>query len=106
MICLTSSGLSIEPLLPTKSRGVSPASIHRRDAEWHFLAVSHGLALGGHPGALRASYDLAYILIFSWREASIWDRPSSGMSQAVDGEIVMIDISSMPVHQHGASRKK
>jgi putative transposase len=41
-----------------------------------------------------------------WREAGIWDRLLSAMSEAVDGEIVMIDSSLVRVHQHAAFQKR
>src|SRR5215217_2373268 len=47
----------IEPLLPNKPRGV-PRVDDRKVLNWHLLALADGLALGRHPGALRAADDL------------------------------------------------
>lgn len=41
-----------------------------------------------------------------WRRAGVWDRLLSAVSQAFDGELVMIDSSSIRVHQHGATLKR
>jgi transposase len=41
-----------------------------------------------------------------WRAAGVWDRILEAISQAYDGDIVMIDSSCVRVHQHGASGKK
>jgi transposase len=41
-----------------------------------------------------------------WRKAGVWDRLLEAVSQAFDGALVMIDSSSIRVHQHGATRKR
>ena len=41
-----------------------------------------------------------------WRKAGVWDRLLTAVSQAFDGELVMIDSSSIRVHQHGATLKR
>ncbi|MGI9489945.1 MAG: IS5 family transposase [Geminicoccaceae bacterium] len=74
----------IEPLLPNKSRGVPRVDIPER--------------YGRHT--------TCYNRFVRWREAGIWDRLLSAMTEAVDGEIVMIDSSSVRVHQHAAVEKK
>jgi transposase len=41
-----------------------------------------------------------------WRRAGVWDRLLEAVSQAYDGDIVMIDSTCVRVHQHGATGKK
>ena len=41
-----------------------------------------------------------------WRAAGVWDRVLAAVSEAYDGDIVMIDSSCVLVHQHGAGAKK
>jgi transposase len=38
-----------------------------------------------------------------WRKAGVWDRILSTVSKACDGDIQMIDCSSIRVHQHAAN---
>lgn len=42
----------------------------------------------------------------SWRKAGVWDRILKAVSKAYDGDIQMIDSSSIRVHQHAANAKK
>jgi transposase len=41
-----------------------------------------------------------------WRRADVWDRLLDAVSKAYDGDIQMIDSSSIRVHQHGANAQK
>jgi len=41
-----------------------------------------------------------------WRRAGVWDRILNAVSKAYDGEIQMIDSSSIRVHQHAANAQK
>jgi putative transposase len=41
-----------------------------------------------------------------WRWAGIWDRILAAVSKADDGDIQMIDSSSIRVHQHAANGQK
>ncbi|KAB2679258.1 IS5 family transposase [Brucella tritici] len=41
-----------------------------------------------------------------WRRAGVWDRLLEAVSEAYDGDIVMIDSTCVRVHQHGATGKK
>ena len=41
-----------------------------------------------------------------WRKAGVWDRLLEAVSKAYDGDIQMIDSSSIRVHQHAANAKK
>ena len=41
-----------------------------------------------------------------WRRAGVWDRLLEAVSRAYDGDIQMIDSSSIRVHQHAANTQK
>jgi putative transposase len=41
-----------------------------------------------------------------WRKAGVWDYLLKAVSKAYDGDIQMIDSSSIRVHQHAANGKK
>ena len=41
-----------------------------------------------------------------WRKAGVWDRLLDAVSMAYDGDILMIDATSVRVHQHAATAKK
>jgi transposase len=94
----------IEPLLPNKPRGVPRVDDRRvlNGIFWRFRTGSPWADIPERYGP----HTTCYNRFVRWREAGIWDRLLSAMSEAVDGEIVMIDSSSVRVHQHGAARKK
>ena len=54
---------------------------------------------------LRPVYD-CYNRFVRWRKESVWDRLFDAVSKAYDGDVQMIDSSSIRVHQHGANGKK
>ncbi|TDW16216.1 hypothetical protein EV128_13911 [Rhizobium azibense] len=70
----------------------------------HPLAVLDGLTLGGNPGALRSADHLLQRFVH-WRKAGVWDRLLEAVSEAYDGDIVMIDSTCVRVHQHAATGK-
>ena len=41
-----------------------------------------------------------------WRRARVWNRLMDALTAAYDGDIQMIDSSSIRVHQHAANAKK
>ena len=41
-----------------------------------------------------------------WEKIGVWDRLFEAVSKAYDGDLQMIDTSSVRVHQHGANVKK
>ncbi len=41
-----------------------------------------------------------------WRKAGVWDRLFASVAAAYEGDVQMIDSSSIRVHQHGANGKK
>ena len=94
----------IEPLLPNKSRGVPRVDDRRvlNGIFWRFRTGSPWADIPERYGP----HTTCYNRFVRWREAGIWDRLLAAMAEAVDGEIVMIDSSSVRVHQQGAYRKK
>jgi transposase len=41
-----------------------------------------------------------------WRKAGVWDRIFEAVSRAYDGDLQMVDSSSIRVHQHAANVKR
>jgi transposase len=41
-----------------------------------------------------------------WRKAGVWDRILAAVTTAYDGDVQMIDSTSVRVHQHAANSKK
>ena len=41
-----------------------------------------------------------------WRKLGIWDRIFAAVTATYDGDLQMIDSSSIRVHQHGANAKR
>jgi transposase len=94
----------IQPLLPTKVRGVARVDDRR---------VINGILWRWRSGAPWAdiperygSHKTCYNRFVRWRAAGVWDRILKAVSAAYDGDIQMIDSSSIRVHQHGANGDK
>jgi putative transposase len=51
-------------------------------------------------------YTTCVIRFDRWRKAGVWDRLLDAVSKAYDGDIQMIDSSSIRVHQHAANGQK
>ena len=86
----------IEPLLPDKSRGVKRVDDRRlrTGAPWADIPERYG------------PHTTCYNRFVRWRKAGVWDRLLRAVSEAYDGDIQMIDSSSIRVHQHAANDKK
>ena len=56
--------------------------------------------------AVYGPHKTLYNRFVRWRAAGVWDRLLAAVSQACDGDIVMIDSSCVRVHQHGAAVKR
>ena len=96
--------LVIEPMLPNKPRGV-PRVDDRRVIDgilWRFRTGSPWADIPERYGP----HTTCYNRFVRWRKAGVWDRLLEAVSQAFDGELVMIDSSSIRVHQHGATLKR
>jgi transposase len=96
--------LVIEPLLPNKPRGVARVDDRRviNGILWRFRTGSPWADIPERYGP----HTTCYNRFVRWRKAGVWDRLLEAVSQAFDGELVMIDSSSIRVHQHGATRKR
>ena len=93
----------IEPLLPNKPRGVPRVDdrrvingimwVLRSGAPWRDLPERYG------------PYTTCYNRFNRWRKKGIWDRLMDAIVEAYNGDIQMIDSSSVRVHQHAAGSK-
>src|ERR1700686_2910277 len=94
----------IAPLLPDKPRGV-PRVDDRRVLNGIFWVLRTGApwrALPREYGPPQPCYNR----FVRWRKAGVWDRIMAAVSQAYDGDVQMIDSTSVRVHQHAANSKK
>ena len=90
----------IQPLLPNKPRGV-PRVDDRRVLNGIFWRLRTGAPWADIPE--RYGPHTTCVNRFNrWRRAGVWDRILNAVSKAYDGEIQMIDSSSIRVHQHAA----
>ena len=94
----------IEPLLPTKRRGVKPKK-SRRVLNGIFWVLRTGAPWRDMPERY-GPYTTAYNRFNRWRKAGIWDRLMDAIVQAHDGNVQMIDSSIVRVHQHAAGAEK
>lgn len=96
--------LIIDPLLPRNSRGVERVDDRRviNGILWRFRTGSSWRDVPERYGPRTTLYNR----FTRWPAAGVWDRLLIAVSEAYDGEIVMIDSSCVRVHQHGAAGKK
>ena len=94
----------IQPLLPTKVRGVPRVDDRRviNGILWRFRTGSPWRDVPERYGPRTTLYNR----FVRWRAAGVWDRILQAISAAYDGDIVMIDSSCVRVHQHGAAAKR
>jgi transposase len=94
----------IEPLLPNKPRGV-PRVDDRRVLNGIFWVLRSGAPWRDLPeryGPRTTCYDR----FVRWRKAGVWDRLMDAITVAHDGDIQMIDSTSVRVHQQAATAKR
>ena len=94
----------IQPLLPTKVRGV-PRLDDRRVINgilWRFRTGSPWRDVPERYGPRTTLYNR----FVRWRAAGIWERILAAVARGYDSDIVMIDTSCVRVHQHGAAVKR
>lgn len=94
----------IEPLLPNKPRGVARVDdrrvlngifwILRSGAPWRDLPERYG------------PRTTCYNRFVRWRKAGVWDRLMDAIAAAYDGDIQMIDSTSIRAHQQAATAKR
>lgn len=92
----------IEPLLPNKPRGV-PRVDDRRVLNGIFWVLRSGAPWRDLP----ERYDprTCYNRFLRWRKADVWDRLMDAITGAHDGDIRMIDSTSVRAHQRTATAK-
>ena len=94
----------IEPLLPRKSRGV-PRVDDRRVLNGIFWVLRSGAPWADLPGRY-GPHTTCYNRFRRWSKAGIWDRIMDAITEASDGDIQMIDGTSVRVHHSAATLKK
>lgn len=94
----------IQPLLPSKVRGVKRVD-DRRVLNGIFWRLRTGAPWADIP-ARYGPYTTCVNRFNRWRRAGHWARILQAVSAAYDGDIQMIDSSSIRVHQHGANGSK
>jgi transposase len=94
----------IKPLLPNKSRGV-PRVDDRKVLNGIFWRLRTGSPWADIPERYGPP-TTCYNRIVRWRKFGVWDRIFDAVSAAYNGDVQMVDSSSIRVHQHGANVKK
>ena len=94
----------IEPLLPNKPRGV-PRVDDRRVLNGIFWVLRTGAPWRALPKEY-GPHTTCYNRFVRWRKAGVWDRIMAAITEAFDGDIQMIDTTTVRVHQHAANSKK
>jgi transposase len=94
----------ISPLLPNKPRGVPRVDDRRvlNGILWRFRTGSPWAEIPERYGPPTTCYNR----FVRWRKAGVWDRLLAAVSEAYDGDIVMIDSTCVRVHQHAATGKR
>ena len=96
--------LAIEPRLPTDVRGKERAD-DRRVLNGIFWRLRTGAPWADIP-ARYGPHTTCVNRFNRWRKRGIWARLLEAVSEAYDGDIQMIDSSSIRVHQHAANTQK
>jgi transposase len=94
----------IAPLLPNKPRGVPRADDRRvlNGIYWRLRTGSPWADIPERYGPATTCYNR----FVRWRKLGVWDRIFAAVSKAYDGDLQMVDSSSVRVHQHAANVKK
>ena len=90
--------------LPNKPRGV-PRSDDRKVLNGIYWRLRTGSPWAEIPERYGPS-TTCYNRFVRWARIGVWDRIFEAISEAYDGDLQMIDSSSIRVHQHGANGKK
>lgn len=93
----------IEPLLPNKPRGV-PRVDDRRVLNGIFWVLRSGAPWRDLPERY-GPRTTCYNRFVRWRKAGVWDRMMDAITAARDGDIQMIDSTSVRAHQQAATAK-
>lgn len=94
----------LAPLLPNKSRGVPRVDDRRvlNGILWRFWTGSPWVEVPDR----YAPPTTCCNRFVRWRKAGVWDELLRAVSEACDGDIVIIDSTCVRVHQHGATGKR
>ncbi len=93
----------ISSLLPNKPRGVPRVDDRRvlNGILWRFRTGSPWSEVPERYGRPTTCYNR----FVRWRKAGVWDHLLKAVSEAYDGDIVMIDSTCVRVHQHAAGSR-
>ncbi|MGE7157667.1 IS5 family transposase [Methylorubrum rhodesianum] len=94
----------IEPLLPTDVRGKERVD-DRRVLNGIFWRLRTGAPWADTP-ARYGPHTTCGNRFRRWRKRGIWDRLLDAVSKAYEGDLQMIDATSVRVHQHAACAQK
>lgn len=94
----------IAPLLPNKSRGV-PRVDDRRVLNGIFWVLRSGAPWRDLPERY-GPRTTCYNRFVRWRRAGVWDALMDAITAAHDGDIQMIDSTSIRAHQQAATAKR
>ncbi len=94
----------LSPLLPSNQAGARRVDVHRvlNGILWRFRTGSPWAEIPERYGPPTTCYNR----FVRWRKAGHWDRLLRAVSEAYDGDIVMIVSPQVRVHQHGATGKR
>lgn len=94
----------ISPLLPNKPRGV-PRVDDRRVLNGIFWTLRSGSPWRDLPERY-GPHTTCYNRFRRWAKAGVWDRIMDAITEAYEGEVRMIDGTSVRVHHSAATLKK
>lgn len=94
----------IEPFLPNMPRGV-PRVDDRRVLNGIFWVLRSGAPWRDLPESY-GPRTICYNRFVRWRKAGVWDRIMDAITAAHDGDIQMIDSTSVRAHQQAATPKR
>jgi transposase len=94
----------IAPLLPNKPRGKARADDRKvlNGIYWRLRTGSPWADIPERYGPATTCYNR----FVRWRKVGVWDRIFEAVSKGYDGDLQMVDSSSIRVHQHAANAKK
>jgi transposase len=94
----------IQPLLPSKPRGV-PGADDRKVLNGIYWRLRTGSPWADIPERYGPATTCSN-RFRRWAKIGVWDRLFEAVSRAYDGDLQMVDSSSVRVHQHGGNVKK
>jgi transposase len=94
----------IAPILPNKSRGVARVD-DRRVLSGIFYALRAGCPWRDLPGRY-GPYTTVYNRFNRWSKAGVWDHIMDAVIDAHNGDVVMIDGTSVRVYHSAVTLKK